>query len=71
MTRFRSLFTRLRKDEKGATMIEYSILVGIITAVTIGFIIGMGDFVKSAWSTLCTNVNLTSIGCTPAGGGEG
>lgn len=68
MTRLRGLFTRLRKDEKGATMIEYSILIGIITAVTIAFIVGMGDFVKSAWSTLCSNIeSATSIGCTPGG----
>jgi pilus assembly protein Flp/PilA len=65
MTRLRGMFARVRKSEDGATMIEYSILIGIITAVTITFIIGMGDFVSSAWSTLCTNVDLTDIGCTP------
>ena len=68
MTKLRRMFVRLRKSEDGATMIEYSILIGIITAVTIGFIIGMGDFVSGAWSTLCSNVDLTSIGCTEAGG---
>lgn len=68
MTRLRGMFARVRKSEDGATMIEYSILIGIITAVTITFIIGMGDFVSSAWSTLCTNIALTTIGCTPAGG---
>ena len=68
MTNLKKFFARVRKDDTGATMIEYSILIGIITAVTITFIIGMGDFVSSAWSTLCTNVDLTDIGCTPAGG---
>jgi pilus assembly protein Flp/PilA len=67
MTRLWGFLARMREDERGATMIEYSILIGIITAVTIAFIIGMGDFVKSAWSTLCTAVSATSIGCTPAG----
>jgi pilus assembly protein Flp/PilA len=56
MTKVRGFFTRLRKDEKGATMIEYSILIGIITAVAIGFIVAMGGFVSGAWSSLCTAV---------------
>jgi pilus assembly protein Flp/PilA len=64
MTRLRGMFVRLRKNEDGATMIEYSILIGIITAVTIGFIIGMGGFVSGAWSALCTATDSTSIGCT-------
>ncbi|HKP24806.1 MAG TPA: Flp family type IVb pilin [Dongiaceae bacterium] len=64
MTRLRGFFTRVRKDEKGATMIEYSILIGLITAVVIGFIVGMGGFVSGAWSALCTAVDTsTSIGC--------
>ena len=68
MTRLRGMFVRLRKSEDGATMIEYSILIGIITAVTIAFIIAMGDFVSGAWSTLCSEVNAgaPTIGCTPS-----
>ena len=58
-------FARLRKDESGATMVEYSILIGIITAVTIGIIIGVGGFVETAWTDLCDNLEL-SLGCTPA-----
>ena len=68
MTKLRGMFARLRRNEDGATMIEYSILIGIITAVTIAFIIGMGGFVSGAWSTLCTAVDSTSIGCDSTGG---
>jgi pilus assembly protein Flp/PilA len=72
MTRLRGFFTRLRKDEKGATMIEYSILIGIITALAIGFIVAMGTFVTGAWSTLCTAVSgQTTIPVTCPGGGGG
>jgi len=67
MTRLRGFFARLRKDEKGATMVEYSILIGIITAVAITFIIGVGAFVTSAWTTLCTDLAVTTIGCTAGG----
>jgi pilus assembly protein Flp/PilA len=54
------MFARLRKNEDGATMIEYSILIGIITAAAIALIIGMGDYVTAAWSTVCSAVD-----CTP------
>jgi pilus assembly protein Flp/PilA len=64
MTRLRGFFARLRKDEKGATMIEYSILIGIITAAAIGLILGMKDYVVSAWTTVCSAVG---SGCTFGG----
>lgn len=52
MTRLGVLFARLRKDQKGATMIEYSILIGIITVLAIGFIGTMGEYVVDQWSQL-------------------
>jgi pilus assembly protein Flp/PilA len=62
------MFARLRKSEEGATMIEYSILIGIITAVTIVFIIAMGDFVSGAWSVLCSavenGISTVTISCS-------
>ena len=69
MTSLRGLFVRLRKNEDGATMIEYSILIGIITAVAIAFIIAMGGFVSSAWSSLCSAINsgAPTIGCNTGG----
>jgi pilus assembly protein Flp/PilA len=69
MTSLKRLFARVRKDESGATMIEYSILIGIITAVAITFIIAMGGFVSGAWSLLCDNINNSgsAIGCDTTG----
>ena len=54
MTRLWGLLARTRKDENGATMIEYSILIGIITAAAIGAIVLMGGYVASQWATLCS-----------------
>lgn len=60
-------FARLRKDESGATMVEYSVLIGIITAVTIAIIVGVGGFVNTAWTDLCDALDtVQAIGCTPA-----
>ena len=61
MTRLWGLLARTRKDENGATMIEYSILIGIITAAAIGAIVLMGGYVVSQWTTLCTAASVT--GC--------
>lgn len=41
------------RDEDGATMVEYGIMVALIAAVSIGIIAGLGSQVKTAF----TNVN--------------
>ena len=45
------------KDEKGAAMIEYSVLVGLVTAAVIGLVISVGDWVNIQWSALDTKIN--------------
>jgi pilus assembly protein Flp/PilA len=52
MTRLGTLFARMRKDEDGATMIEYSILIGIITVGAIILINAMGTYVTTQWTAL-------------------
>ena len=52
MTRLWGFLARLRKDEKGASLIEYSILIGLITALAVGFIFTMGEWVASQWAFL-------------------
>ena len=52
MKKFGVLFARLRKEDKGATMIEYSILIGIITVLAIVSITLMGEYVASQWAQL-------------------
>lgn len=59
MKRLGVLFARLRKEDKGATMIEYSILIGIITVLAIASISLMGGYVASQWAQL---VSATSAG---------
>ena len=52
MSAIKSIFARLRRDKRGATMVEYSILIAIITALTIGSISTIGGRVSKAWSDL-------------------
>ena len=54
MTRLGVFFARLRKDNSGATMIEYSILIGIITVAAIAMIGLMGGYVTEQWTELVT-----------------
>jgi pilus assembly protein Flp/PilA len=41
-----------RDDEDGAAMIEYTVLLGIITAAVIATIILVGVWVSGQWDTL-------------------
>ena len=43
---------RFRKDEKGAALIEYSVLIGIITATVIALVISVGTWVNGEWAAL-------------------
>lgn len=45
---------RFRQDEDGAAMVEYSVLIGLITAAVIAIIIAVGLWVTGAWQDLCT-----------------
>jgi pilus assembly protein Flp/PilA len=52
MKRMRTSLTRLRHDENATAMLEYSILIGLITVVVIAIIAFVGGWVGSQWSTL-------------------
>ncbi len=48
----RKYFVRLRKDEEGATLIEYSLLIGLLTVAVIALVISVGSWISNKWSTL-------------------
>ena len=58
MTKLISLFRRLSKDESGASLIEYSILIGLITVAVIAIITGVGGWVQDQWSGLSSGLGL-------------
>jgi len=57
ITKFKHAIARFRKDEKGAALIEYSILIGIITAGVITIVIAVGAWVATQWNTLNVALN--------------
>ncbi len=49
----------LWKDRRGASLLEYSLLIGIIAAITVGLITAVAGFVTTRWSSLCTALGVT------------
>lgn len=54
---FKKFCCRLGADENGASMVEYSVLVGIITAGTVVTIGLVGTYVGGAWTDLSAALN--------------
>jgi pilus assembly protein Flp/PilA len=52
MRRVRTFLERLRRDEDGVTMLEYTILLGIITVAVIASVVYAGTWVSGKWTTL-------------------
>ncbi|ESW84907.1 hypothetical protein X770_23095 [Mesorhizobium sp. LSJC269B00] len=47
---------QFRDDENGAAMVEYTILLGIITIAVIASVITVGGWVSGRWSSLASTL---------------
>ena len=56
----KKLLSQFVREEDGAAMIEYTVLIGLITAATIALIIAVGLWVNGQWTTLDTALNTGS-----------
>jgi pilus assembly protein Flp/PilA len=52
MSKNRSLTQKLRQDEEGASLIEYTVLVGIVTVAVIATIVLVGAWITGQWTAL-------------------
>ena len=52
----KALFSRFVREESGQDLIEYGLLVGIITVGAIGAIIAIGPKVTNYFTTLSSNL---------------
>ena len=57
MSKLNAIVARFLREEDGASLIEYSILIGLITALVIAIIVVVGTWVQNAWTNL--NAQLT------------
>ena len=56
-----------RKDETGASAVEYGLLVAAIAALIVVVVFGLGGVVKNVFSSTCTKVGtsaaVSTTGC--------
>ncbi len=52
MKKLMTMARQFRNDENGAAMVEYTILLGIITVAVIAAIVFVGGWVGTQWSDL-------------------
>lgn len=53
---FFSLIKRFAREERGASLVEYAVLVGLITVAVVGVITTLGTQINTAFQTVVTNL---------------
>ena len=56
------LIADLKKNIEGASLIEYSILIGLITAAVIATIVLVGNRIEVVWSNLESTMDTQNVG---------
>lgn len=46
-----------RFDDRGASAVEYGLLVAAIAAIIVGVVFGLGSLVKGAFDSTCSNLS--------------
>ncbi|MEX6723501.1 Flp family type IVb pilin [Parapedomonas caeni] len=57
MSKFRQRLSSLRHDERGATIIEYSLMIGLIAVSLIIFFNSIGNFAGDPLETISSRIN--------------
>jgi pilus assembly protein Flp/PilA len=52
-----TLVRRLGKDEDGASLVEYTVLLGLLLVAVIAVIGSVGVWIGGQWSTLCKSLS--------------
>ena len=56
MSKFKSFWTEFKRDEDGAALVEYTVLLAILLVAVIATIAGVGSWVNTKWTTLSTDL---------------
>ena len=51
------LIQKLGRDEDGAALIEYTVLLGILVVTVVATIVAVGGWVNGQWTTLNNAIN--------------
>ncbi|TPK76928.1 Flp family type IVb pilin [Mesorhizobium sp. B2-4-18] len=60
MKKLMTMTRQFRDDENGAAMVEYTVLLGIITVAVIATVVLVGTWVSGKWTALNTNLTAAS-----------
>jgi pilus assembly protein Flp/PilA len=52
----RKLINRFRRDEEGAALVEYGMLVGLIAVICIAAVTTLGTEISSVFNTIATDL---------------
>jgi pilus assembly protein Flp/PilA len=52
----RAFIRKIGKDDRGAALIEYTILIGLITTTMMATILTVGDWMNDQWADLDTDL---------------
>jgi Flp pilus assembly pilin Flp len=63
MSRFIKLLDRLREDEEGASMAEYVVLLGVITAGVVVVITSFANQITAKFNAVCNTLTGGTGGC--------
>jgi pilus assembly protein Flp/PilA len=53
---FKTALKKFKKDEEGAALIEYTVLLGILLVAVIAIILFVGSWISSEWSALSASL---------------
>lgn len=76
MENLRRQISRFTDSESGATFLEYTVLLGILLAMTISVLLAVGDWASGQWVTLDSllagggSADSGKVCCTNATGGS-
>ena len=56
MRKLVKLVSQLQKDEDGAALIEYTVLLGILLVAVIAIIFTVGTWISKEWASLNTSI---------------
>jgi Flp pilus assembly pilin Flp len=59
VSRLNSELARLARDERGASLLEYTILLALITAGAVASVTSVGTWVGTKWTELRTALGIT------------
>ena len=54
------------KDERGASLVEYSLMLGLVAMASVALISGVGDSVNTIWTNTDTQMEAAATASAPA-----